>query len=124
VIQKWMILLVMFVLCEIVIAFLFSMIAQIFYKKVGLDFKSIIKGVVERLFLVLALYNGYHHGLTFFSAVKVATRLKHGESEADMESRFNDYYLMGNLVSVSCAIGYVLALQHADNIMFLNVLGG
>ena len=119
---KWLVLLTAFALCEILIAFSFSVIAQLLYKKLGFDFKSIIKGVVERLFLVISLFNGYHHGLTFFSAVKVATRIKHGEDNESMEARFNDYYLIGNLISVSVAIGYVLALKNYNNIAIFNLL--
>jgi hypothetical protein len=95
------------VVSEIVLAFLFSAISQIFYKKQGLDFKSILKGTVERVFLLVALVNDYPHALTFFSALKLATRLKHNDSSADLENKFNDFYLMGNLISVMVAIGYV-----------------
>jgi hypothetical protein len=95
------------VVSEIVLAFLFSAISQIFYKKQGLDFKSILKGTVERVFLLVSLVNDYPHALTFFSALKLATRLKHNDSTADLENKFNDFYLMGNLISVMVAIGYV-----------------
>jgi hypothetical protein len=95
------------VVSEIVLAFLFSAISQIFYKKQGLDFKSILKGTVERVFLLVSLVNDYPHALTFFSALKLATRLKHNDSSADLENKFNDFYLMGNLISVMVAIGYV-----------------
>jgi hypothetical protein len=43
----------------------FAVIAQQFYARLGFDFKSIIKGVVERLFLFIALVNGYAQALTF-----------------------------------------------------------
>jgi uncharacterized membrane protein len=66
-------------IAEIVLAFAFSAISQIFYKKLGLDFKSILKGIFERIFLVVTLFYGYPHSLTFFSAVKLGTRLKHTE---------------------------------------------
>ena len=95
------------VVSEMVLAFLFSAISQIFYKKQGLDFKSILKGTVERVFLLVALVNDYPHALTFFSALKLATRLKHKDSSTDLENKFNDFYLMGNLLSVMVAIGYV-----------------
>lgn len=62
---------------------------------------------MERLFLTISLLNGYQQSLTFFSAVKLATRLKHKEAKDENEDRFNDYYLIGNLISVLVAIGYV-----------------
>jgi|SRR6218665_465352 len=94
-----------FFVTEIIVAFLFSLIAQIYYKKLGLDIKSIMKGVIERIFLTICLLNDYPHALTFFSALKLATRLKHNDSTA--EDKFNDYYLLGNLASVIIAVAYV-----------------
>ena len=90
-------------------------------KKIGFDFKSILKGVIERLFLVISLVNGYSNALTFFSALKLATRLKHDDTGA-ASNKFNDYYLIGNLVSVIVAIGYVYVYQHFDKIALFNQL--
>ncbi|PUZ20719.1 hypothetical protein DCM91_18330 [Chitinophaga costaii] len=100
---------------EILVAFVFAMIAQIFYKKVGLNFKSIFKGVAERLFLTIALVHDLTSALTFFSALKLATRLKHKEAD-DEHNKFNDYYLMGNLASVTVAILYVYVYKNFDAI--------
>jgi len=94
---------------EFILAFGFAIVAQVFYRKIGLDFKSIFKGTIERGFLVLALMFDFPHALTFFSALKLATRLKGNDPD---ENHFNDYYLIGNLVSVSAAIGYVVFLKH------------
>jgi hypothetical protein len=104
------VLLILFV-SEIVLAFLFSVVSQVFYKKMGLDFKSILKGIFERTFLVVSLYFNYPHALTFFSAVKLATRLKHTEKEEEDQNRFNDFYLFGNFMSVITAILYVEVLK-------------
>ena len=97
---------IMYLIIEMLVAFLFAAIAQLFYKRNGIDFKSLVKGVIERVFLTVALINGYSQALTFFSALKLATRLKHSAIKED-EDKFNDYYLVGNLVSVMLAIGYV-----------------
>jgi hypothetical protein len=96
---------------EIVLAFSFSAIAQLFYKKIGLDFRSIFKGVFERAFLVMALFYDYPHALTFFSAVKLGTRLKHSEKTEAEENKFNDFYLFGNFLSVFMAMVYVQILK-------------
>jgi hypothetical protein len=103
------------------VAFLFALTAQLFYKKIGFDFKSILKGIIERLFLVISLINGYSNALTFFSALKLATRLKHTEADST-SNKFNDYYLIGNLVSVTVAIGYVYVYQNFDKIHLFNQL--
>lgn len=95
------------IVSEIILGFIFSVIAQVFYKKVGIDFRSLFKGVVERAFLFVALANDYPHALTLFGALKVATRLKHASPNADDEDSFNNFYLIGNFISVMVAIGYV-----------------
>jgi hypothetical protein len=46
--------------------------------------KSIAKGIIERLFLFIALVNDLTSALTFFSALKLATRLKHEEASGDL----------------------------------------
>lgn len=79
---------------EIVLGFLFSVIAQVFYQKTKIDFKSLLKGLVERMFLMIFLFSDYASALTFFSALKLATRLKHEEASSD-SNKFNDYYLVG-----------------------------
>lgn len=107
-----MIVFVILLVSEMVLAFAFSVVSQIFYKKLGLDFKSIFKGFFERVFLVISLYYGYSQALTFFSALKLATRLKHTENSSGDQNKFNDFYLIGNLVSVSVAIGYVELLKY------------
>ena len=106
-----MILAGIFIACEIIVAFCFALTAQLFYKKIGLDIRSIMKGVIERSFLLISLVNNYPHALTLFSALKLATRLRHKEAP-DKENKFNDYYLIGNFVSVAVAIGYVCLYQY------------
>jgi len=99
--------------CEIILAFLFTLIAQKFYKKSEIDTKSIFKGFIERLFITLFLFNGLPHALTFFSALKLATRLKHNESDKEEVEKYNDYYLLGNLISVTVGLFYVCIWSHA-----------
>lgn len=101
-----LIMIVAYIISEIIIAFFFLLIAEFLYEKIGFDIKSIIKGIIERFFLFISLVNNYPHTITFFSALKLATRLKHNEEDKSKENSFNDYYLVGNLLSVSIAIGY------------------
>jgi hypothetical protein len=81
----------------------------------GFEFKSIFKGIFERLFLSIALIHNLPHALTLFSALKLATRLKHTEPAAD-HNKYNDYYLMGNLASVIVAIFYSYAFSNFNEI--------
>lgn len=103
--------LVLMVISELILAFIFAAIAQVFYRKIGLDFKSIFKGLIERIFLWICLSHGFAHALTLFGALKVATRLKRQDADDKDLAAYNDFYLVGNLVSVMVAIGYVMLYQ-------------
>lgn len=98
----------LFVFFEFLAALFFRLLSKLAYKSQPLDIKSIIKGVIERVFLTLALTLDYPHALTFFSALKLGTRLKHEDTD---NKAFNDYYLIGNLVSASIAFLYVLLIK-------------
>lgn len=102
-------------ICEIVLGFLFSVVAQVFYQKTSIDFKSLFKGFTERMFLMIFLFHDIAPALTFFSALKLATRLKHNDT-AGQSDRFNDYYLIGNLISVTVSLVYVHLLNHVIQI--------
>lgn len=102
--------------CELILAFLFSLVAQLFYEKSQIDVKSILKGFVERLFLTIFMFNGIPHAITFFSALKLATRLKHNENSEKDTEKFNSYYLIGNLISVTIALFYVWIWSHGYDI--------
>jgi len=108
---------IFFILTELILAFFFSIIAQVYYKKLGLDFKAIFKGALERLFLTIALIHDVTSALTFFSALKLATRLRHEEVKEE-HNKFNDYYLIGNLASVTVVIYYVYCYNHINVLPF------
>ena len=72
--------------------------------------RSVIKGLFERAFIVFTLLSGYPQALTFFAALKIGTRIK------DEERISNDYYLIGNLISVALAILYTLLFINLLNI--------
>lgn len=103
-------------ICEIILAFLFSLVAQLFYKKSQIDIKSILKGLCERLFLTIFMFNNITNAITFFSALKLATRLKHDESNKSDTEKFNNYYLIGNLISITVALFYVWIWNHGTDI--------
>lgn len=118
---EYLILSLLFIITEVFVAVIFAVIAQLFYHTLGFNFKAIFKGIAERIFLFVMLINGYTQALTFFSALKLATRLKHEEPKADLDG-FNDYYLLGNLLSVIVAIAYVYVYQHFATIHLFQLL--
>ncbi len=67
-----------------------------------MSFSSAVRGIFERLFLFFAMVNGIFHALTLFGALKIATHIR------DDDKVTNDYFLLGNLISVSAALGYLL----------------
>ena len=70
----------------------------------ALNIKDVLKGLLERLFLIVGMLNGYPHVIIAFGALKIGTRIK---DEADKVS--NDYFLVGNLISILASIIYVSA---------------
>jgi len=75
------------------------------YNQDKISFSSVMKGIMERAFICFSLLVGYPHILTLFAALKIATRIK------DESKISNDYYFIGNLVSVSLAILYTLLIE-------------
>lgn len=77
-------------------------------EKHTIDYRALLKGVLERIFLMVSLLNNYPHALTLFGTLKLATRLKRdNEKDKTKESVYNDFYLFGNLISIIISIMYV-----------------
>jgi hypothetical protein len=106
----WLLAILLFI-AEIIVAFFYMLLANCLYKRAEFDIKSISKGIIERLFLLIMFLNNIPVALTFFGALKIATRITHKEDSADV-SKFNDYYLIGNLISVLIAFAYASLCQH------------
>lgn len=71
--------------------------------------KSFLKGLLERMFLLAAFVNNLPTALVVFGTLKLGTRLKHTEDgNKEDENKFNDFFLMGNFISMLVAIGYKL----------------
>lgn len=93
-----------FVVGELVALGIFYLITRMFSRSPTLS--SILRGALERAFLYIILLVNIPAGMAFFGALKIATRLK------DDDKISNDYFLVGNLVSVLIVIGYYLISQH------------
>jgi hypothetical protein len=85
---------------------LFAAVARFGKSPKSISTSSILKGILERAFIVFALLSGYPQALTLFAALKIGTRIK------DENRVSNDYYLVGNLISVTLAIAYTMVIQH------------
>jgi hypothetical protein len=69
---------------------------------------SIIKGFFERFALLLGLVAQLPTIIIFFGAIKLGTRFK--ESQESKIS--NDYFLIGNIASITIAISEYLVYNH------------
>ncbi|MEM6737518.1 MAG: hypothetical protein AAGC64_11130 [Bacteroidota bacterium] len=95
-----------YVLGELVALPVFWGITKMFQRDLTLS--SVIRGLLERLFLYIILQISLPQGLAFFGALKIATRLK------DDDKISNDYFLVGNLISVLMVIAYYLISKHYE----------
>lgn len=66
-------------------------------------FKSLFKGILERIFLAAGILAGYPHVIIAFGALKIGTRL-HEDKNSKIS---NDYFLVGNFISLLATIIYV-----------------
>jgi hypothetical protein len=97
----------LFIALELLLGFFYYRITPKSIRASELDHKSLLKGIVERFFLMVSLINNFPHALTLFGTLKLATRLKReSDNEKINESTFNDFYLIGNFISVIMAIFY------------------
>jgi len=69
---------------------------------------SVIKGILERLTLFIGLLYGFPQIIIAFSAMKLGTRL----SQETKEKISNDYFLVGNLVSILLAMVYTIVVSN------------
>ncbi|WOK08902.1 hypothetical protein [Imperialibacter roseus] len=102
--NHWISIILVLVGGEALSVLLFWILSKIFTGKdgAGISKRSVFKGMVERLFLFFALTHDLPHVLTLLGALKIATRIK------DENKISNDYFLVGNLLSISLAIAYFI----------------
>ncbi len=66
-----------------------------------------MRGVFERLVITFGLLLGFPHIITAFAALKLGTRL-HDETGSTIS---NNYFLVGNLMSLFIAMAYAFVLK-------------
>ncbi len=94
---------------EVIIHVLFFAIAKMIGKssKDRVSTVSILKGMLERIFVVVSLRFGMTQSLTLLGALKIATRIKDSEDKVS-----NDFFVIGNLISVLFGISYYEILKY------------
>lgn len=93
---------------EMVIHFVLFLLSKFFGKvtKDKITRRSILKGILERIFIVVSLHHNVAQALTLLGALKIATRIKDTEDKVS-----NDFFLVGNLMSVLFGIAYYIILK-------------
>lgn len=85
---------------EILAIIIFRLIRERFAAKGTPIWSAIGKGLLERFMLLVGLTNGIQSIITLFGAIKIGTRLK----DSNQDKITNDYFLIGNFVSVAIAL--------------------
>jgi hypothetical protein len=94
---------------ELIVHILFHFISR-FIGKTNRDKitrSSIIKGLIERAFVLTTLWFGLSSALTLLGALKIATRIKDNEDKVS-----NDFFLLGNLISVLFGVLYFVVIRN------------
>jgi len=98
--NKYLILILVFLIQEFVSIIVFSFIKKRYEKgKPSEKRYSSFKGTLERAVLLLGLTEDLPVTITFFAALKVATKLTNANDPSSLKIS-NDYFLIGNLTSV------------------------
>lgn len=99
--------LLLFVIGEVIASVVFLIIRGSLLGK-GASFKPLdiesIKGMLERLVLMLALVAGHPTILVMFGTLKLGTRLNNESGDEKKKAISNNYFLIGNFASVLVSI--------------------
>lgn len=67
---------------------------------------SVLKGVLERAFILGALHYNMPSALTLLGALKIATKIKDHDDKVS-----NDFFLIGNLISILFGMAYYVLIK-------------
>ncbi|MFT2007577.1 hypothetical protein ACMA1I_02790 [Pontibacter sp. 13R65] len=125
--MKYLLFLVIYLLGETLAYFIFFFIRKRFENKAPAPeqnnrerkrnkYNTIAKGLLERFFIYISLANGLPHVLTLLGALKIGTRLDAEKQHAVS----NDYFLIGNLVSILLALLYFFVYDKIGSLWVLH----
>lgn len=95
--MSWIWFFLCYVIIEIIINLIFSYVRNQLNPKEKRS-RSIIKGVIERVFLITGLMLSYPQVIIAFGALKIGTRFQKNSEIS------NDYFLIGNFISLFAAM--------------------
>jgi hypothetical protein len=124
--MKYLLFALIYLLGEAIAYFIFAFIRKRFESKTPAPeqnarerrrnkYNTIAKGLLERFFIYISLANGLPHVLTLLGALKIGTRLDAEKQHAVS----NDYFLIGNLVSILLALLYFFVYEKLGQFLYL-----
>lgn len=87
-----------YLVSEFLAYFIFKQVRKHYLGNYGSN-RPMWNGIIERIFLYLCILSGVYHGFTLFGALKIGTRIKVDENKIS-----NDYFLIGNMISVGMVL--------------------
>lgn len=97
-----------FITGEILATFLFKTIQLKLEGNINFKIdRPVLKGILERLFLFLALIYNFPQALIAFAAIKLGTRFLEDENKIS-----NDYFFIGNMTSLLLVVLYIVLWNH------------
>jgi len=111
--MKYLVVAGIFVIGELVSLFIFALIKRALNVPNTDPARkaSVVKGIIERAVLYIGLLYGFPQILIAFGALKIGTRL-HEDKKNKIS---NDYFLVGNLISILLAMLYAILAQQFWN---------
>jgi hypothetical protein len=106
---------------ELVFYLVFRLIGKwLNLSKTGTPRREMFKGVLERLVLSVGIAHGIITVIIAFGVLKVATKLSLSAADhnADHVQNHNDYFLIGNLLSILFAVVYALIAVNLKFVTF------
>jgi hypothetical protein len=108
---------------EVIFHLVFALVSRSFgLIHPGIKAREVFKGIIERIMLSVGIAHGIPTVIIAFGALKVATKLSLSDNDQDRVRSHNDYFLIGNVLSILFAIIYALVATHAGLVVI--TLGG
>ena len=111
--MKYLTAIIIFVIGELISLLIFAILkrAMKLSKTSPARKASVVKGILERAVLYIGLLYGFPQILIAFGALKIGTRL-HEDKQSKIS---NNYFLVGNLLSILLAMLYAIIAQRLWN---------
>ena len=111
--MKYLTAIIIFIIGELVSLLIFAILkrAMKLSKTSPARKASVVKGILERAVLYIGLLYGFPQILIAFGALKIGTRL-HEDKQSKIS---NNYFLVGNLLSILLAMLYAIIAQRLWN---------